>query len=762
MRSSIAFVMMLLIAIDMLITVPAKSQTSSSETTTALFYGSGKPLLRSVLRDLVSSIARGVESSVYLVGGIPNFVVYKVNDTSTYLGIDIVFNNASLSELNPKFFSIEIGGFYTKTVYTINNSEIRLYTAPLYNTSSFYISICSTSPNLFNTITIDLKLYENYSVLYTSNRKIVADVNGIIFEVYTLAEKAGIGTVNRSIIISATIPSGQCVNTLIGFGNILDEVANNVVKYLDYTKNAFSDVVSHFPVPQMSNLELKNLYVLSIYNTVNMMTHGGIEDNLINVLPEEASSYVYLSKLSNIRTDASWFAKKFYSNHSFYIALASYIYYYPESLRTMPKELIEELIDSLTRLVDASNRSSDLAKIYSAAEMVYMAAQYVGDGYTATRVEAIRNAVVDKLKSLFLGYAYAPSADYRTISLDNVIEEASIAIYSVPNSDKHMEYLASFISSTNISSMPIERRFIVDALEAFSRYGHLDLVLRMMPIYYMYVLYRGMPCIDFYRVVLRGFLGIQPVLDTITFSPNVPMAMTNTSLEAYLCGKPIFLQYLNWGSKPTQIYLDTFYYPETAIPCNIINGYKRVLIVLEKMFLAPIYIKLFIGGIPAKNSFLELYTESGYSAFGYTNDSGTAVFNIPCNEKWVTIKLNNTMISIDTSNWNCKELVLSVNIPMASAHKEEEIDIVNRTIGGVLNNVNSMMIEINRTKNILSQLTMQIESNLSRISKDVQTMQKDLDLLHQKQNILNTLLYISLIVATFSLALSILSLAKRK
>ena len=762
MRNSIALVMILLIAIDMLVTAPAKSQTNFTEMPTALFYGSGKPLLRTVLRDLPSSMVRGIESSIYTVGGIPNSVAYKVNDTSAYLGINIAFNNASLSELSPEFFSIEVGGFYTKTVYITNNSEIRLYTAPLYNTTSFYISICSTSSNLFNAITIDLKPYKDYLVLYTNNRKIVVDVNGIIFEVYTLTEKASFRTVDRSITISTTIPSGQCLNTLIGFGNISDDVANNVVKYLDYTRNVFSDIVSHFPIPQMSNLELKNLYVLSIYNTVNMVTHSGIEDYLISVVPEEVSSYIYLSKLSNMRIDVSWLAKKLHSNHSLYIALANYIYYYPESLKTMSKELIEELLDSLTRLVDASNRSSDLAKIYGAAEMIYVAAQYVGDGYTATRAEAIRNAVSDKLKSLFLGYAYAPSTEYGTISLDNFIEEASIATYSVPNSDKHMEYLASFISSADISSLPMDRRFVVDALEAFSRYGHLDLVLRIISVYYMYVLYSGMPCIDFYRFVLRGFLGIQPILDTVTLSPNIPMTMANTSLEAYLCGKPIFLQYLNWGSKPTQIYLDTSYYPETTIPCNIINSYKKILIVLEKMPLAPIYIKLFIDGKPARNSFIELYTESGYSSFSYTNDSGTAVFNIPCNEKWVTIKLNTTLISIDTSNWNCKELMLSVNIPMTSAHKEEEINKVNKTIGGILNKVNSMIIEINGTKNILSQLTMQIESNLSRISKDIQTMQKDLDLLHQKQNTLNTLLYISLTVATFSLALSILSLAKRK
>ncbi len=722
----------------------------------AVFSGFEKPHLKVILRDLVTSIQSGVEVSAYINGGIPSGFVLKSSKDFIILNMSILLNKRSLESINPRYFEIEVGGFYTKTFFNFNNFSITLYSVPLYSTKSFYVSICLKATTSIN-VTIAVNLGKKYSTETLLGSGAILDVNGTSFAVYTPLEKAITKFNESTMLLQITLHPDYCTNVLLGFNKSIVDIAKNIAEQIDYTKNVFKDFIHRFPMIQTVNTQINNLYILSLYNTLNMVSKYGLEDNVIGLYPEELSSYIYLTRLSNITLSLKNETKVFEAGKGFSMELANYIYYYIDKYPHIIS-LANNLLNSLKTLVKTCNRSSELAKIYSAVNAIYVAALYIGNSDIVFKAKNTESYVLSKLNSLYQGNFYALSMEEKILNSNNILEAISIALYSVPNSENHINYAASFLRYIDVNSISITRRFISDALEALIRHGFSDLALKILLKYYNAVVYAGVPCIDFYRVVLRGFLGIQPIFNSIVISPNVPAIIANTSLKTFLCEANINVRYLNWGSKVMAIYIDTLYHMETAIPCSILQEHRLLTILLSKSIFIPIYVEFYLGGVPVKNTYIELYTSSGLTQIGYTNDSGVAIFTVPCNEKWISIKTNNITTNIDLSGWSCKTFKITINAP---PQKDNEIA---KTVNSLVKNVNELNDKVNKIGTNLTMLINNVVQRLNNVVENNNQVMDKINMLKQRQDTFNILLYTSILLAAFSLGSTLLlvSMAKRK
>lgn len=474
--------------------------------------------------------------------------------------------------------------------------------------------------------------------------------------------------------------------------------------------------------------------------------------------PEESLSLIYLSRLSKINLDINVFVERFRRDPSFYLSVSGYLYFDPGVLRILSRDLVKELLKTLDDLINATERSSELAKIYWSLRALHNAAMYVGDGYVALIAGDLLSKVRNKLNSFYTGYSYALSRGEDTISLENALEAATLSLYDVPNSDKHIIYVANSIASLDTSKILVERKFAIDAIEALTRTGYVDIALKLVSTYYDAVLYRGVLCIDFYRVLLRGFLGIQLTLNSILISPHIPLPLMNSSVIIFLCGRDVSLRYIYWGDKVNSIYLDNLYYPETVISCDTLRKYSSIIVILEKKYLTLVGIRVFVGNAPARDSYVELFTSGGYTTASYTDNSGRVLLVIPCEEKWVAIKINNSLALINTSSWDCRESEVSIYLSPTYLYREQEsIENISVYISELLNKFND---DKNKTVGELSMRIETLEKNLISLERNISDLKIRVDSIAERQSFSDHLIYIGISIAVASLALAIIRVAR--
>ena len=749
-------VLMLLIVVNFIYITLFPTSLGVEDIPRARFYGSGKPGLITILRDIPSSLDSDNYASLYIVGGVPEILIYRNGDDFLHADFAISVNSIDIRNISSKFFDIEVGGFYVKSRYrAVDDVEITVYTSSLYSINSFYTSIC-INMEMQNIIVLDIQFSKSPTLVDIDVSRLILDIAGIPFGIAITSGSISGAVLNESrLTISVKLSPGQCMNIVFGFNNSVKGIAEKVVDLISYTQNIFASLLSRYPYVEVGSFEVKNLYILSLYNTLNMMYRGVVEDHVIGVYPEELSSYIYLAKLSNTTINTYNLLNMFRENRSFYTALIDYLYLYIDKLDAIPKNILDELLTSIQIFAVSSSRTIDLAKVYRAVDTVQSLSMYLGNSFSLDMINNVRSVALDKLSKLCRATACALSEDEVSITTENVLEGLAIALYGVPNVKKHVDYIAGILKRMDITAIVFDREFAVDAIEVLALNYYEDLAIKVVSAYYRVVLYKGIPCVDFYRVVLRGFLGIKHIFSGVSFIPHIPLALANTSATLYLCSKSFGIRIVNWGSEVETIFLDTYFYPTTVLSCSDLLKYRVATIVLKQKPLVPIYVELAVGGMPLKNSYVELYTSSGFTSSSYTNDNGLATLIAPCGEKYLFIKINNTVISIDTSSWICKEFKLSINIPYTyteSSYQEYP----------VLSTVKELEIELSETKKSLTTLANIVSKEVYTVSRGLSEVRESVASISKKLGDLYNLIYVFISLSIFSLTIALFTAVRRR
>ncbi len=729
----------------------ATLQSTPFSTPKIFFYGAEKPQLLAVLRDLPSAINGSSNVSVYLRGGKPAVITFEEFDKLIMLGVDIKINNISLENLSLSSYMLELGGFYAKMSYYTSDSQITVYTMPLYTAKSIYVSVCPSKPNTITVITFALNISTGYAILKASENSLLIEVNGSPVKLLIMPSIRAMRTTNTSIEVGVPTPSGSCMNTIIIFDKSYEIKEDTLVQYIDYTAHVFGKLLVKYPIIQTTNYQISSLYMLSLFNTINMLSSKGLEDSYIGVLPTEMLSHLYISMLINNSLSCNHFISHLSSIDDAYVS-ASMLYFYLARNECNEHSNIQYVLNILKVLINAttSNNTLELVKAYSALNFLELVASLKGYSDIAFQISMYKNLVEDKLRNLYTGIRYLTKAGETTLSYGNIVEAAAISAYTVPNSESHISSVANFILHADISKIHVERIFASDAVESLAQHGYTDQALKLVSAYFRDVLYNGVPCIDFYRAVIKGFLGINVVVSGVSISPQLPLLLANISLTM---GKTC-INYVNWGSEVDSMYIDSFLHIQPVISWYSWFKSRAIVVMLRRRPLFEMCVGVVRRGVPLANETVYVFTSNGFSSIGITNSSGVLCTIIPCNDQWVHLVVKNLSISLNLEEFSCKRFYLVVNLA------KEQQDISELTVE--VENAIKGQKALNASVNQLAFSIQKIQYDVLNMRQNLSNAMTQITTVNVLQSFLNRVVYIVIGIALFSLALSILALWRRK
>uniref|UniRef100_A0A7C4BBC5 Uncharacterized protein n=1 Tax=Ignisphaera aggregans TaxID=334771 RepID=A0A7C4BBC5_9CREN len=743
--------LVLFISVNLFNSPPVVSQRTVLNSPKIFFYGRGVPQLITVLRDLPSAMDEGVDVSVYLRGGRPIAIAFKESATLITLGLGIEIDNVSLEELKLSSFMLELGGFYSKATYYVSGSQITIYTTPFYSAKSVYTSVCPTTSDPVTTVEFVVNLNTSYVLFNASENRVVIETRGNEVTVSVMPNIKTLHTTNTSIEIEVLVSSGSCANIVISFDKSVEITEDAVVRFIDYTARVFSKLFTEYPTIQTTSYEVSSLYALSLFNTINMLSSEGLEDIFIGMFPTEVVSYLYLSTLMNASTSCYYpYSRPSSIDEAYANAVALYLHL----ARAECSEVIDvqRLLDVLKVLINASTSSSslELAKTRRALSIIELVATLRGHPDVASQARAYRSLVEEILRNLYIGVRYSIKAGEDVLSYENVIEASAIPAYNVPNSEDHMYSVANFLSRVDVQKIRIPREVITDAIEALAYYGYSAQALKLISAYFKSVLYDGVPCADFYRAVLRGFLGIDVALEGVSLAPQLPLVLANTTLTI---GK-MSVSYVNWGSEIDSMYVDGFLHTQPVISWRRWFGSNSITVVMRRKPLFEMCIGVMRAGAPIANETIFTFSSSGFSSIGITNSSGCFCTLVPCGDRWVHIIIENVSVSLGLESFSCKSSYLVIDL---AKEQRSESDTAAR--------IENIIKRLNALNSSISQLLLSMQSTqaeLQNLGQSLSSVAEQVRSAHTTQSFLNRITYIAICVATLSLALSLLALWRRK
>jgi hypothetical protein len=749
--SIVSALLVLFISVNLLNSPLVVSQRTVLDAPKIFFYGRGVPQLITVLRDLPSAMDEGVDVSVYLRGGRPIAIAFKESATLITLGLGIKIDNVSLEELKLSSFMLELGGFYSKATYYVSGSQITVYTTPFYSAKSVYTSVCPSTLGSVITVEFVVNLNTSYVLFNVSENSVVIETRGNEVTVSVMPSIKTLHTTNTSIEVGVLVSSGSCANIVISFDESTEITEDAVIQFIDYTAHVFNKLFTEYPTIQTTSYEVSSLYVLSLFNTINMLSNKGLEDTLIGMLPTEVVSYLYLSMLTNTSMSCYYPSSQ---PSSIDEAYANAVALYLHLARAECSKVIDvqRLLGVLKVLINASTSSSslELAKARRAFSIIELVATLRGYPDIASQARTYRSLAEERLRNLYTGVRYSIKAGEDILSYENVIEASAIPAYKVPNSEDHMYSVANFLSRVDVQKIRIPREVITDAIEALAYYGYTAQALKLISAYFKSVLYDGVPCIDFYRAVLRGFLGIDIVLEGISLAPQLPLVLANTTLTIGKMG----ISYVNWGNEIDSMYVDGFLHTQPVISWYKWFGSNSITVVMRRKPLFEMCIGVMRAGAPITNETVFTFSSSGFSSIGITNSSGYFCTLVPCDDRWVHIIIENVSVSLGLEAFPCKSSHLVIDL----AKEQQSVSNVVARIEGIIKRLNALNSSISQL--LLSMQSSQAE--LQNLRQSLSSVAEQIQSAHTTQSFLNRITYIAIGVATLSLALSLLALWRRK
>jgi len=730
----------------------AISQTATSLPPKVFLFGRGLPELLTILRDLPSSTGEGMQVTAYLRGGKPSDIVFKAPGKRIEVGLELKINNVSLGNLKLNSYMLELGGFYTKATYYTSEGSVAVHTMPLYTAKSIYISVCPSLPSPLTAVGIVMSLNTSYTIASISENSVAVEVNGTRASVWASPKINSFRNTDKGIELGVLVSSGMCTKIAITFGEKAKVDDDTLVYLIDLTASTFSNILRKYPLIQTMNYEMSSLYYLSLFNTINLIGSGGLEDDVIGVLPVEMASYLYISMLAGIPKNCNLpVSRPSTADEGYANAIALYMFL----ARGICSEHVgaQHLLSVLNALANASasKNAIELAKVYKALSTVELVATLKGYSDIALQARDYRNAVAEKMHSFYTGInRYLTRLEEPVLSYEDIVEAIAIASYDVPNSESHIEFMSKVLSSVDVFKISMHRPFIVDAIEALTRYGYADQALKLVKAYFNSVVSSGTPCIDFYRAVLKGFLGINAAPEGISIAPQLPLALANTSLSI---GRTT-ISYVNWGSEIEAVYVDGFLQVAPVVSWSKWFTGTSVVVVLRRRPLFEMCITVMRRGAPLANETAYVFTSSGFTSIGTTNSSGSLCTLIPCGDKWVYISVKGVLISLGLGSTSCKSLYAVIDL-------EKELQDLN----SLVMRIEGVARELKALNTSLSQLATSMQTIKTRVHSLEQNMTNVAIQMHDAytwQSFLKRILYISLGLATLSTALALLALQRRK
>lgn len=758
---ALTLITLLLIKIDMSINFVASYSDPIDE---VIVYGyKSSPRIWLNLRDIASALKDLEIATLYLYGGVPKAFHYQENEKSIMAYIDIMVNNINVTNIGTSYFNIRYNGYLSKATLYSNEISIAIYTVSIYTMKTFYISLCPEIKLGIGKIDIEIKFDETPKDIDIDGDNVKVYIDDTIFQFYTIESfDMSIELGDKGFKASTHLFSGQCLNFLVGISQQdLKRVKENISYFMEISKESFKSISSLFPMIYTKHFNVKNLYLLSLYSTLNKISRNGLEDYFIGVKSQELSSLAYLLQFSNNSDLWKYLLNNINiddldsENVPFYIDI---VYYY-----TVYREGIDYNIDYIYILFDMLKQYSynaiqgfkaiDIARALNAFQKLRTIALLTGNKSLANIVDSYLNKTSQFLSNLYPSHQCI-YLEYSEIE-KNFLEAIAFAKYSISDADRYIDSCISLLNIVGIDRIDISEEYIADAIEALARNSYHHIALELITRYIDKAMYIGVNVRDIYRAILKGFLSLDASPSYVSIEPRIPIELTNTSIVLYIANRKIYIDVIGWGNSVIEIYLDSNLFPQTAIPINQLINVKRIFIVMDKEPLTPFTITVLSRGIPLNNSTITIYNVEGFKASAITDSFGVAKLLIPCRESWVYITVDSgktTAIKINTLNCNGMDIVLDVDAVYSQDNYEENLKKF----------VEDSMNSFSRNISNIEKRLLDLERYVYNISQDLNNL-KELNEDSRKEFIdINRIVYISLTVSIISLACSILTLGRRK
>jgi outer membrane murein-binding lipoprotein Lpp len=728
----------------------------------AIFYTYRKPQLLIVLRDLVSALRDSEDLVMYLRGGIPQTISFTDTKYGESINIftSISINNATLDSMSFDSYAIEFKGFYVKTSYSSKGMDLTLYAAPIYGSKAFYISLCISGSASLSHVMLLLRAVEVVKVIDVKSSSLTLLVKDVPVNLLLSPGIRFIHIFNEtSIGVEVALPSEGCLSALLSFNPSTNIDWRSVAEGINKTFQEFAEIISKYPVIRSTDLEIQNLYLLSLYNTINMLTPVATNKSYVDSLSPEMLALNYISLLLNPSiTCASPPNKILTIDDAYAVTVTAYLYLARGRCTDyITRDFVESILSYLAN-VSTFNSLPDLAKAYKIADLVELIATSNGYQDLVKQVRTIEEELRSKLQRFYNGFWYSTSPGTTMVEDKDLVMLAAIANYGIPYAEEHLKFVARFISKADPSKISIDGKYISDAIEALARYGYLDQALKLTSIYYKAVVNDGIPCLDFFKAVLKGFLGIDATFGGIVIKPCIPLVLANTTL--IISSRTV--SFYEWGTEIEKIYIDGALHLSPIISWDTWFGSKSIAVFLKGEKLFRLCLQLLERGAPIAGSAITILTASSLTSIGYTNSSGALCTILPCSSKQVQLVVGSRSISITLDTATCTDTSMIIDV----AGKETGME---KTSQQTLSNISNISKDVENLHTIVNQLSTAIrdlQRDVNAVKSNASNALAQVSILREEVSAQNAftrnLLYILLAISVTALALSIYSSWGRK
>jgi hypothetical protein len=758
---ALALIVLLLIKMDASINFVASYSDPIDE---AIVYGyKSPPRIWLNLRDITSALKDLGIATLYLYGGVPKVFHYRESEKSIAAYIDIVVNDINITNIGTRYFNIRYNGYLSKATLYSNEISIAIYTVSIYTMKTFYISLCPEIKLGVGKIDVEIKFNEIPKDIDVGGDNVKVYIDDVLFQFYTIESfDMYVELSEKGFKASTHLFSGQCLNFLVGISQQdLKRVKENISYFMEISKESFKSISSLFPMIYTRHFNVKNLYLLSLYSTLNKMSRNGLEDYFIGVKPQELSSLAYLLQFSNNLDLWRYLLNNIdeddlkYEDAPFYIDI---IYYY-----TIYRGGIDYNINYIYMLFDMLNQYSynaiqgfkaiDIARALNAFQKLRTIALLTGNRSLVNIVDSYLNRTSQFLSNLYPSHQCI-YLEYSEIE-KNFLEAIAFAAYSISNADRYIDSCISLLNIVGVDRVDISEEYIADAIEALARNRYHHIALELIIRYIDKLMYIGDNVRDIYKAILKGFLGLDTTPNYISIEPRIPIELTNISIALYIADRKIYIDVIGWGNSATEIYLDNNLFPQTTIPIKQMIDVERIFIVMDKEPLTPLTVTVLSRGMPLSNASITIYNIEGFKASAITDSFGAAKFLIPCKESWVYITVDSgktTAIKINTLNCNEMDIVLDLDVAYSKDNYEENSK---KFVEDVMNSFSRNISNIEKRLLVL-------ERYVYNVSQDLNSLKEFNENIRKGFTDINRIIYILLTVSIISLACSVLAFGRRK
>ena len=715
------------------------------------------PSLRLPLRDLKSALSSDEIATLYTRGGFLS-ELYYVDRLGVYIHM-IIEESIWRSGSNETFLEdgdvvLRYSGYMVKTEVSSydRGKTLELTTTVLQGEKAFIHTVCASEiEGVSPEVTLLITVFPTPSsiIQYPGKGFVVEFKRGVV--AFWLLDEEGLLNVSMSrrnlleVKVSSRNPvGGYCLRLVI----VMDRDLEDVMKRLDSLKGTwarlaggseefFAKLVVDLPGIDVATEELKDLYYLSLYLQLNSLTREGVSRNGIRasaldlwsaalMLPLSRSRVLktaILNEISNIVTQAvregvpGLPPEKVSLLSTATLALYEYCKASPEHVDTtrplfslLNHALLEKGLDNILR-----NLTTPLDYAFAAQllKTMYDLSRLLGDE-KPVYVVMYREAV-DMLESTFLNmsrYVHAAGSNASlSVGGNSILTLALLSMLESRHKDEYLDLIAKTISRMNIPDATTSQYELCTAFIALARGGYADVVHSVLTDVISRVksgtLDEVPPCIN--AVVLRGYLGLEPMPQGILIRPSIPITLSEISARVFAWDSKVSVIVRGCGNNVKRTVVNNELLETPYVPREMLKTNDENLVFIE--MLSPprklLRVRVLKEHTPLNGVLVRIIVNDSIEKRAYTDPEGEAVFIVPQKAKvYVEAEYEGVKYSVSTFISSAKYDEITITIPEGS---EGEFQ-----------------------RDVLSNITM-IENSVSALSKKLASLEKELETL--KKNV---------------------------